>query len=51
MRALFLTWPWGCHLFPMVPFEWALSAAGYDLPGYWTAGTSIVGGSSRANGK
>ncbi|MFI9650462.1 nucleotide disphospho-sugar-binding domain-containing protein [Streptomyces sp. NPDC052040] len=31
MRALFITWPWGSHLYPMTPFGWALRAAGHDV--------------------
>ncbi|MEU5050266.1 nucleotide disphospho-sugar-binding domain-containing protein [Streptomyces sp. NPDC021096] len=31
MRALFITWPWGSHLYPMTPFGWALRAAGHEV--------------------
>jgi UDP:flavonoid glycosyltransferase YjiC (YdhE family) len=31
MRALFLSWAWGSHLQPMVPFGWALRAAGHEV--------------------
>ncbi|MEU5050245.1 nucleotide disphospho-sugar-binding domain-containing protein [Streptomyces sp. NPDC021096] len=31
MRALFLTWAWGSHYYPMVPFGWALRAAGHEV--------------------
>ncbi|RSM44888.1 DUF1205 domain-containing protein [Amycolatopsis balhimycina DSM 5908] len=31
MRVLFLSWAWGSHLQPMVPFGWALRAAGHEV--------------------
>ncbi|MGE7438160.1 hypothetical protein ACQKM5_30695, partial [Kitasatospora sp. NPDC001175] len=31
MRALFITWAWGSHYYPMVPFGWALRAAGHEV--------------------
>ncbi|MBO0866921.1 MAG: DUF1205 domain-containing protein, partial [Micromonosporaceae bacterium] len=31
MRALFITWAWDSHLQPMVPFAWALRAAGHEV--------------------
>src|ERR1700753_669157 len=31
MRALFMSWAWGSHLQPMVPFGWALRAAGHEV--------------------
>ncbi|MGE7439829.1 nucleotide disphospho-sugar-binding domain-containing protein, partial [Kitasatospora sp. NPDC001175] len=31
MRALFITWAWGSHFYPMVPFGWALRAAGHEV--------------------
>ncbi|MET9078401.1 hypothetical protein ABZX95_41165, partial [Streptomyces sp. NPDC004232] len=31
MRALFITWAWGSHYYPLVPFGWALRAAGHEV--------------------
>ncbi|MFF7755584.1 nucleotide disphospho-sugar-binding domain-containing protein [Streptomyces sp. NPDC007971] len=31
MRALFITWAWRSHYYPMVPFAWALRAAGHEV--------------------
>ncbi|GAA2774998.1 DUF1205 domain-containing protein [Streptomyces rameus] len=31
MRALFITWPWNSHFYPMAPLGWALRAAGHDV--------------------
>lgn len=31
MRVLFVTWAWGSHFNPTVPFGWALRAAGHEV--------------------
>ncbi|MYT32516.1 DUF1205 domain-containing protein [Streptomyces sp. SID8354] len=31
MRALFITWPWSSHFYPMAPLGWALRAAGHEV--------------------
>lgn len=38
MRVLFTTWAWPSHLYPMVPFAWALQAAGHEVRVATTAG-------------
>ncbi|HEY8533036.1 MAG TPA: nucleotide disphospho-sugar-binding domain-containing protein [Micromonospora sp.] len=38
MRVLFTTWAWPSHLYPMVPFGWALQAAGHDVRVATTSG-------------
>ncbi|MET9080033.1 hypothetical protein ABZX95_50145, partial [Streptomyces sp. NPDC004232] len=31
MRALFVAWAWRSHYYPLVPFGWALRAAGHEV--------------------
>ncbi|MEV6846577.1 nucleotide disphospho-sugar-binding domain-containing protein [Actinoplanes sp. NPDC051411] len=31
MRVLFVTWAWGSHFNPLVPFGWALRGAGHEV--------------------
>src|SRR5262249_30229195 len=47
MKALFPTWAWPSHFFPMVPLAWALRAAGHEVR---VASGPELAGTIRASG-
>jgi UDP:flavonoid glycosyltransferase YjiC (YdhE family) len=47
MKALFTTWAWPSHFFPLVPLAWALRAAGHEVR---VASGPELAGTIRASG-